>query len=179
MNGWYILLSVGFLLLLARMFFFLVDVRGGSMIPTLQHGDRVLAMRFFPLQWMQRWLKKGAIVILHFNMEAGESDVYPAAGEGTLYIKRLIGLPGERVALRLADLPPHVSNRRGAQVDEAGRWVWFIPAEHGFVKGDSFGFDSTIVGPVLLRNVRGVVVMKLRRPHKTSKVEENFGSLLR
>lgn len=126
MNGWHVLLGVGFLLLLARTFFFLVDVQGGSMIPTLQHGDRVLAMRFFPLQWMQHWLKKGGIVILHFNVEAGESEVRPATGEGTLYIKRLIGLPGETVAFRPADLPPLppiISNRQGAQMDEDGRWV--------------------------------------------------------
>jgi signal peptidase I len=139
------------------------------MLPTFQHGDRVLAARFCPWGWMQRWLQKGHIVVLHFQPELGKPDMRFRGAKGTLYIKRLIGLPGDLVVIHPFELPTSYSKSRDAQVDTNGRLIWSIPPQYGFVKGDSLGFDSTVVGPVPLRNIRGVVVMKLRARRRFQK----------
>jgi signal peptidase I len=153
----------------ARILFFLVDVQGGSMRPALEPGDQVLVLRFYPAHW----LRQGQIVVLRFP--AGEEilEIYPSSAERVLYIKRLIGLPGDTVSIPLAELPASSQQRRASQNDiQQGRRVWHIPAGHGFVKGDSFGLDSTILGPIPVRDVLGVVVTKLRRPARSAGAQE-------
>jgi signal peptidase I len=46
------LLSIIIFVLLARAFFFIVTVEGQSMSPTLTNGDRLLAIRFWPVHWL-------------------------------------------------------------------------------------------------------------------------------
>lgn len=156
-----VLAALVFPFILARMFFFLVDVQGGSMRPALEPGDRVLALRFYPA----RWLRQGQILVLQFPAGEEIPEIHPSSAERALYIKRLIGLPGETVSIPLTELPASFQQRRTCEDDaQQGQRVWQVPAGHGFVKGDSLGLDSTILGPIPLREVLGVVVMKLRRP---------------
>lgn len=73
-------------LLIQRFVFFHVLVPTGSMIPAIGEGDRMLVLReYFP----QR-LESGDIVVF---------KVRPV-GEEKLYVKRLIGTPGDRVSIR-------------------------------------------------------------------------------
>lgn len=170
MNAFLIVLAgLALLFILARMLFFLVDVQGGSMRPALEPGDRVLALRFYPA----RWLRQGQILVLRFPAGEETPEIHPSSAERILYIKRLIGLPGETVSIPLTELPASFQQRRSGEDDaQQGQRVWQLPAGHGFVKGDSLGLDSTILGPVPLREVLGVVVMKLRRPARSAGAQE-------
>lgn len=72
-------------LLIQRFIFFHVLVPTGSMIPTINEGDRMLVVReYFPEK-----LKTGDIVVF---------KIWPN-GEEKLYVKRLIGLPGDTVTI--------------------------------------------------------------------------------
>ena len=72
-------------LLVQRFVFFHVLVPTGSMIPTINEGDRMLVMR----EYRPQSLKTGDIVVF---------KVWPE-GEEMLYVKRLIGRPGDTVTI--------------------------------------------------------------------------------
>lgn len=72
-------------LLVQRYVFFHVLVPTGSMIPTINEGDRMLVMR----EYRPKTLKTGDIVVF---------KVWPE-GEEMLYVKRLIGRPGDTVTI--------------------------------------------------------------------------------
>ena len=107
-----------------------------SMAPTLQQGDWVIATR-----------RTGGI-------ERGDIVIVPdPTGSGMQLVKRVIGLPGEHLAIASGRV---VVN--GALL--ADRWAsgstrpegeWPIPEDHVFLLGDNRGTsasDSRIVGPV-------------------------------
>lgn len=72
-------------LLIQRFVFFHVMVPTGSMIPTINEGDRFLVLReYFPER-----LETGDIVVFKVRPEGVE----------TLYVKRLIGTPGDTVVI--------------------------------------------------------------------------------
>ncbi len=72
-------------LLIQRFVFFHVMVPTGSMIPTINEGDRFLVLReYFPDR-----LETGDIVVF---------KIWPD-GKETLYVKRLIGTPGDTVVI--------------------------------------------------------------------------------
>lgn len=63
----------------------------GSMIPTVQISDRVLAARFL---YRFQDPARGEIVVFHPNGRGDEPERIDAAASAT-YVKRLIGLPGD------------------------------------------------------------------------------------
>ncbi|MDD2978379.1 MAG: signal peptidase I [Hespellia sp.] len=69
-------------------------IPSGSMENTLQPGDRVLASRF---SYAASKPQRGDIVIFKYPVD-------DALGKGTLYIKRIIGLPGETVEIKNAKI---------------------------------------------------------------------------
>lgn len=72
-------------LLIQRFVFFHVMVPTGSMIPTINEGDRMLVLReYFPER-----LETGDVVVF---------KIWPDGVE-TLYVKRLIGTPGDTVTI--------------------------------------------------------------------------------
>lgn len=72
-------------ILIQRFVFFHVLVPTGSMIPTINLGDRMFVMR----EYRTESLKTGDIVVF---------KVYPE-GKEELYVKRLIGTPGDTVTI--------------------------------------------------------------------------------
>lgn len=72
-------------LLIQRFVFFHVLVPTGSMIPTINAGDRMFVMR----EYRPKSLETGDIVVF---------KVYPD-GKEELYVKRLIGTPGDVVTI--------------------------------------------------------------------------------
>ncbi|MBX3059928.1 MAG: signal peptidase I [Anaerolineae bacterium] len=146
--------GVGLLVVLARLLLFVVEVQGQSMTPTLLHGDRVLALRF----WPGRWLRHRQIVVTHYP------DTHQQHRPDTLsqqkYIKRITGLPGDTMTVEMPPLPP-------SQKAAAVRWpqprTWRVPPGHYFVQGDSWGLDSRLLGPLPFGALCGVVIMKLKR----------------
>lgn len=160
------LLSVVVLFLLSRALLFLVQVEGWSMSPTYLPGDRLLALRYFP----RRRLRRSQIVVWKMPSELLMSSMSNAM-RAQLYIKRIVGLPGDEVTAPIVKLP---------ETDEAADRIvqgqelrtWHIPAGHCFVKGDSPGFDSTMFGPLPLHALKGIILVKLPRRMKT--VEEPY-----
>jgi len=69
----------------------------GAMAPTLQPGDHLFADR---LVYRLRDPRRGEIVVFHTD---GITEI-PNSSRGLIYVKRVVGLPGERVSIR----PPHV-----------------------------------------------------------------------
>lgn len=131
-------------------------VEGDSMAPTLQPGQRVLVRP----PWR---LRRGDVVVVRL-------------GEVTS-LKRVVGLPGERVALSGGRLvvdgevvaEPYVARRSS---DAA----WTVPVDHVVVLGDHRGrsTDSRLHGPVARSRVRAVAwarlgprpaLLPMTRPH--------------
>lgn len=160
------MLVVALLLLGVRRGLLVVTVQQGSMFPALQNGDRVLVVR----HWPRRWLRKGQIVIV---WPSHVMSPYPGDPDsGTPFIKRVVGLSGDRIISSIEELHDLLRPIYMARYDSEGKRTWDIPLGHIFVLGDRVprGFDSLTWGPVPLRCVLGVVVMKL--PTKRPQVME-------
>lgn len=137
-------------MLLVRACLLVITVQGQSMAPTLQEGDRVVAVR--PI-W-RRWIRKDQIVLFRQSVSDETSDDSPLS----LHIKRVVALAGEgyRSSTRPWGYSDYVT-----QVEQA--YLWQIPHDHIFVCGDNReqSIDSCSWGPLPLRNVRGIVVKRL------------------
>lgn len=122
-------------------------VEGESMLSTLHDGDRVLVNR---LSYRLHDPRRGDVVVLkRFDSTTTERDL----------IKRVIGLPGERVRFQscvvyIDDQPlqepyidPVVQERDGCGADQTEITV---PPQSVFVLGDHRGrsSDSRVFGPV-------------------------------
>jgi len=160
MNGLHLLLCLVSPLLftvLLRIFLFLVRVEGWSMFPTFQDGDLLLALRC----WPRRRLRRGQIVVWQPPPEKQPDSVRQLA-RGVRFVKRITGLPGDRVTVHPLPIP---FPKTGANSfgDESPLQVWDVPADHCFVQGDSTGFDSRLIGPIPIKAVRGLVLSRIRR----------------
>lgn len=115
-----------------------VTIQGQSMLPALNEGDRVLALRHF----MRSWIRTGRIVLVNPSGEGWGEQARPV-----LQIKRVVALEGERAA---------------SLAGEACQ----IPPCHLFVCGDNrqHSIDSRIWGPLPLQSVIGLLLLKLPRP---------------
>lgn len=113
-----------------------VRVEGQSMMPKLHDQDRIFVNKFiYPLrEWMgdREPIKRGDIVVLLFPNDPSKS-----------YIKRVVGLPGERVEIQDGKLfingeqieesyldPEYLSHDSTPTVQE-------VKAHHYFVMGDN------------------------------------------
>lgn len=150
------LVGLGLLVVLTRAVFFVVDVQGQSMTPALTDGERVLVLRI----WPARCLRRGQIAITTYT-DTPWLQQHPNVVGAQKYIKRVTGLVGDVVLVERPSLPRPSSSQ---SPEMAERRVWHVPPGHYFVRGDSWGLDSTVVGPVPFRMLRGVVIMKLKRP---------------
>lgn len=168
MSLFLLLIAVALVFGLLRNFLFLVEVNGWSMYPTFNHGDRVVAVRF----WPSRRLRRGQIVVCRFPPE-WQPQFMPKPIGRELYIKRIVGLPGEVVATDISELPEPLQAMQKSAYDDQGRRIWHVPTGHCFVKGDSFGLDSRTVGPVPFHALRGLVFVRLPR-RKTIPAEHHF-----
>jgi len=124
------------------------------MSPTLLPDDRVLVLRYCP----KRLMCKGRIVLIRQVLSKPmEND--------DLYIKRVIGLPGETLITSISELNPVARAQQGEAHDEEGRRVWHIPQGHYFVRGDHpvGGFDSLSWGPIPFRYIAAIAILKLPR----------------
>jgi len=126
-------------------------VYGSSMVPNLRTNERLVVEK---LSYRFHGPRRGDIVVLH------DPD-----GGPELLIKRVVGLPGERVTL--ADGQVYVD---GVAISEpyltqgtasTGR-AWTIPPLHVFVMGDNRGAsrDSRVFGPVSIDSILGRAVFR-------------------
>lgn len=143
-------LAVGLALL--RRLLVVVHVDGSSMAPALKDGQRVLALRSVP----RRLLRRGQVAL-----------VAPGGASSPLFLKRIRGLPGDRLESSLDELHPAVRRRHRRFYDPGGRRVWRVPPGHVFVQGDGPGSDSRTWGPVPVSAVRGVMIARLDRGRRS------------
>jgi len=127
-----------------------VGVEGSSMVPTVQDGDVVLVAR---TATRTEALRRGDLVVFHDP-------------DGGLSVKRVLGLPGERVAMLDARLTideqpldePYVDLSR---IDGTYLGQVVVPDDSVFVLGDnrSRSTDSREYGPVRESALLGRVLL--------------------
>jgi len=126
-----------------------VRVDGFSMHPTLENGEFILVNK---LAYRLGEPSRGDIVVFRFPLDP-QQDL----------IKRVIGLPGDRVAMRNGELSindePIPETYIAAAPDYTGEWV--VPAGSIFVLGDNRNdsSDSHSWGMLPLQNVIGKAVV--------------------
>lgn len=110
---------------------FPVAVDGGSMIPTFYGGDIIYA-NTFDARFEE--IKRGDVVVF----------LLPGENDGALYLKRVIGLPGEKISIGNARVyvngeelyEPYLRNG-GKTVSEEAGVSYDVPAGSYFVMGDN------------------------------------------
>lgn len=152
MDGIFYGICVLLLGLLVRYFLWFTVVDSGSMSPTLESGNRHLTLRPFPWQDYRR----GEILVFH-------SEEY-----GRDMVKRLIGLPGERISIRngavFVDGEPLFEPYTGDRTVYRGEFL--IPRGEYFFLGDNreSSLDSRVwAGPFIPKGeIKGRIILKGR-----------------
>jgi signal peptidase I len=154
-----VVLLLALLGIFTRFAYLIVTVKGNSMFPTLEEGDRVVVLSW----WPRGRLRKGQIVLFESMYAVLLPPFDKSVKPGQLHIKRVVAVAGEQVTTSISDVQEGVRPRLARDHDEQGRRNWHIPSGHVFVRGDnrSGSIDSLIAGPLPLQSVRGLVLMKL------------------
>ncbi|GGY75928.1 signal peptidase I [Marinobacter zhanjiangensis] len=144
---------------------FLVEpfqIPSGSMLPTLEVGDFILVNKY---AYGLRLPVAGTKILDIGDPERGDIMVFRYPEDGTTnYIKRVVGLPGDRIGYRnktlyingdevptrfVANLPPfqmleeqlgdveHLIYRNLGSMRGAGEGEWIVPNGHYFMMGDN------------------------------------------
>lgn len=156
-------IQVAFVALMAWLLLFNFSiVRGQSMRPGIQDGDRILIDRF---SYMFTPVERGDIVVLGYPLDPSLD-----------YIKRIIGVPGDEVQIRagqvfvngLAMDEPYV-----ADIDRACYYQGEVKAGHYFVLGDNrpHSSDSREFGLVREDLLKGKVDVRLWPPMRVGLLE--------
>ncbi len=122
------------------------QVYGQSMEPNLHHSQRLVVEK---VSYHFHGPRRGDVVVLKSSKHDSE-----------LLIKRVVGLPGERVEIHdglvyIDGVPlaePYLTQRTGGHIEPI-----VVPPLHVYVLGDnrSFSNDSRSFGPVPLENIVG------------------------
>ena len=150
-------LLVGWLLL----FNFSV-VRGQSMHPGIEDGDRILIDRF---SYMFGAVERGDIVVLGYPLDPSLD-----------YIKRVIGVPGDEVQIRAGELFVNgfaVNEPYVADIDRSSYVHTEVKEGHFFVLGDNRkrSSDSREFGQVSEELLKGKVDVRLWPPRRVGLLE--------
>jgi len=144
------LVSLAFLSLSAYIFFhffFFYKVEGTSMYPTLENGQYVLARNY------------------HLShVDRGDLVGYYSTKYKTEFIKRVVGLPGDRVQVKNSVV--YVNGKIVEDIPDTIRYVSDfgpvqVPKNNVFVLGDDLpsSIDSRHMGPIQFSQIKGVLVL--------------------
>lgn len=146
-----VILAISFVLVFGVVRPYIVEafyIPSESMVPTLMVGDRVLVNKFI---YRFTEPQRGDIVVFK-SVEGGGEDL----------IKRVVGIPGDRIAVRDGRLYVNGEPRREPYVNRKFPDHSFfgpkrVPPEHVFVMGDNRANsrDSRYFGPVPYENLEG------------------------
>ncbi len=128
-------------------------IPSGSMIPTLEINDRVLVNKFI---YRFTEPERGDIVVFQ-SVESSDQDL----------IKRVVGLPGDEIAVRNGKLFVNGEPQKEPYTNEKFPDVSFfakttVPKDHVFVMGDNRGNsqDSRVFGPLPKENIEGEAFLR-------------------
>jgi signal peptidase I len=146
-----LLVSAGISVLIITFLYQPVRVEGTSMLPRLEDHDRLFINKFvYHIESIQR----GDVVVFHYPRDPEKS-----------YIKRVIGLPGDRVWIDrgrvwLNGVPLHESYVPDRYRDSRSMSETVIPDDSYFMMGDhrSISSDSREFGPVERELIYGKAV---------------------
>jgi len=149
-------------ILVRRYLIALVWVKGSSMLPAFRHGDLVVVSRL-----LGRWgkLSRGQVVVCHYPGRTVDRHGWIRL----LFIKRIIGCPGDRIAMENGQVMIQGEPLPEPYLDPALCSSWFqyqertLGREEYFVMGDHrrSSNDSRRVGPLPRRMITGVVLFRL------------------
>jgi signal peptidase I len=136
-----LLISAGISILIITFLYQPVRVEGTSMLPRLEDHDRLFINKFvYHIESIQR----GDVVVFHYPRDPEKS-----------YIKRVIGLPGDRIWIDqglvwLNGVPLHETYVPERYRDSRSMAEMVIPDDTYFMMGDhrSISSDSREFGPV-------------------------------
>lgn len=118
-----------------------VRVEGTSMMPRLENHDRLFINKFV---YHLEAINRGDVVVFHYPLDPSKS-----------YIKRVIGLPGDRIRITDGQVWLNGVQQREPYVparyrDEDSMSTMIVPKDSYFVMGDhrSISSDSRAFGPV-------------------------------
>ena len=130
-----------------------------SMQNSFQPGEYVMVDKLTP---RLTGFHRGDVVIFH------PPESWPSSSDGTPYIKRVIGLPGEKIAIGAKGLlvngieiaEPYVFRNDGSSADEDATWT--LGPDEILVFGDhrSNSSDSRAYGPIPTSSVIGRAVIR-------------------
>lgn len=122
--------AFAFVYILRTRFIILADVPTGSMENTIHKEDKVLGNR---LAYEKSEPERGDVVIFHAPDE-----------KGTLYIKRVIGLPGEKVVINEgkiyindSEIPLEEDYLKEEWASGNGYYEYYVPVNAYFMLGDN------------------------------------------
>src|SRR5215203_3707147 len=132
-------------------------IPSGSMIPTLEIGDRVLVNKFI---YRFTEPKRGQIIVFE-SVDNTDEDL----------IKRVVGLPGDKIAVRGGKLfvngkpqkEPYTNKRLP---DRSFFAQTTVPKHNVFVMGDNRAnsADSRVFGPLPEQNIEGEAFLRFWPP---------------
>lgn len=130
-----------------------------SMVPTLRVGDRVLVNKFI-YRFTQP--ERGDVVVFE-SVEGGGEDL----------IKRVVGVPGDRISVRGGKLLVNGEPQREPYVnkrfpDRSFAAPTTVPKSHVFVMGDNRANsrDSRFFGPVPQKKIEGEAFLRFWPPDR-------------
>ena len=134
-------------------------IPSGSMIPTLEIGDRVLVNKF-----IYRFTEpKRADIVVFTSVDNPKEDL----------IKRVVGVPGDKVAVRKGKLflngEPQKEPYTNKKLPDRSFFArTTVPRGHVFVMGDNRGnsADSRVFGPLPKKNIEGEAFLRFWPPHR-------------
>ncbi|EGS29966.1 MAG: signal peptidase I [Peptoniphilus sp. oral taxon 375] len=155
-KSWLITIAVAFVLaLIIRNFIFNTsNVKGPSMEATLHQNDHVISL-VFPL--------------FYKDPEPGQIVIIQSPFEKKKYVKRLIGLPGDRIQILNGRVyvnekeidEPYI---QGTETLVDNENTWTLGPDDYFVMGDNRlpgeSMDSRAFGPVHKKAIKGIVVFR-------------------
>jgi signal peptidase I len=153
------------LLVIIKSIFLIVEVIGTSMVPNILPGDRLIIIR----RLYRNQLKRGQVVLVR-RRDANPSPRHSIGGTNlvhdlppqTLFIKRILGVPGERGQLHINEVMPEFRDYVAKNHDAGGIREWLLTDDQYYVRGDSIGIDSSIWGPISQSEIVGVVVLNIK-----------------
>jgi signal peptidase I len=134
-------------------------IPSGSMVPTLEIGDRVLVNKFI---YRFTEPERGDIVVFR-SVDNPDEDL----------IKRVVGVPGDEIAVRRGRLilngePQKEPYTNKNFPDRSFYARTTVPEGHVFVMGDNRGnsADSRVFGPLPKKNIEGEAFLRFWPPNR-------------